>query len=334
MKATTHRRRGLVSAALVLLAAPLLLGLGPSDYPFTAHDGEGGSKPRCKPRADKAIVYFVREVDATPGFRFPVWANCRYVGVLKGVSYFCASVDPGWTELIVTSAAGTPEMVIRARLEPGETYYFGMGHFEIHPLAAPAAEKLIDGRALNLRARRDDTSKEARRCPGGRSDEGRTVRSLYTEVETKDPLRVSLASYEAALFSLETDDPIARDVLSDLEKEMLDALAMRMVFPDVFTKWSDDSARPDLRIKAKVTEFRGVSRFGRAVAGVFAGRAHITIDVRIYDVRTKKRLAGFVVKARSAPDGTIPHGTTDDAVRGVLGSVADHLQRLKRIVVL
>jgi hypothetical protein len=95
---------------------------GPRDVGFEV-SAEESRHPTPTPENGKAVIYVV-QADARGSTR--VGADGKWLGALKGRTYFSASIDPGEHHLCAIVRIGPWSFVSlhELKVEPGETYYF------------------------------------------------------------------------------------------------------------------------------------------------------------------------------------------------------------------
>jgi hypothetical protein len=94
---------------------------GPRDIGFEVTANES-HHPTPIPENGKALIYVVLVSDATSR----VGADGKWLGALKGGTYFSTSIDPGEHHLCAIGHVGlySPIALHKLKAEAGETYYF------------------------------------------------------------------------------------------------------------------------------------------------------------------------------------------------------------------
>lgn len=132
---------------------------------------------------------------------------------------------------------------------------------------------------------------------------------------------VNLRTFSTLSVSVEsaTAEPLDKETAA-LAAETISRVKNRGVFQDVRLGSANESAPGTLVLKASVSRVKKVGRMKRALAGAFAGRASLTVQVRLVDAASGRELGTYTVVGQSGGLGV--SGGTDDAVSKAAEQIA------------
>jgi hypothetical protein len=133
--------------------------------------------------------------------------------------------------------------------------------------------------------------------------------------------KASLRSYKTAAVSIDSEAgaELTKETAA-LGAEVVQRIKTRRTFEEVRMAGVTENAAGTLLIKATVMKAKKVGTGKRMLLGAFAGRAGLTVDVKLIDAATGKQLGTYVVKGESG--GTGFSGGTDDAVTKAAEGIA------------
>lgn len=140
------------------------------------------------------------------------------------------------------------------------------------------------------------------------------------------PMTVKLANYKTMLFHVSSHVREAGEVMIQLENMTMGKLREKGLFKKVIIGSSSPDASADLRLNAKIVALRKVSSGSRAMWGAFSGKARITVDVELIDMKTGETIGAFRAEGKSS-GGTAFAGTTPQAIEHAAEQIAGFIQK-------
>lgn len=118
------------------------------------------------------------------------------------------------------------------------------------------------------------------------------------------PATARLSHFKTVLVRVSSDVTDAKKETIQLEATVAKIAREELSFQQVLTERNAPRSFVDLTIEARIVGLEKVSVESRARRGMLAGRARMTADVALIDIRTGAVLAKFTAEGRSSVVGT------------------------------
>lgn len=145
-------------------------------------------------------------------------------------------------------------------------------------------------------------------------------------LQTTTPMEVKLANYKTIVLNVSSPIFGANEEIAQFETMAVAKLQSKNLFEKVIAGSSSPDAQSDLRLDAKIVELKKVSSAERVMQGAFAGRAGITVDTELIDVKAGTKIGAFRAHGVSS-GGTRFAGTTRQAIDQATDQIVEFVQK-------
>lgn len=139
-------------------------------------------------------------------------------------------------------------------------------------------------------------------------------------VQTIKPVSGTLADYQRLAVEVNSDIVDSKKEVSQLQELIVDKLQESNLFEKIVGR---DMA--DLLLKAKIVGLRQVGAGERIMAGVFAGKAKVTADVELIDLKTNNAVSSFRAESQLLWGGT--KDTLKDLTEKIVGFIQENYKK-------